>query len=171
MVCLRVKFETFFARLGALGAMISRPLVGSALCLVAAMLVYSPALSGGLIWDDGYLVGENPFFRSGHFGWEVFRHWLFFDSFSTYYRPVQNWSYFLDYAIWRGDPFGYHLTNVLLHGGSGVLLLGLARRIFGELIAREGGVNSAQKANGGFRCTATSGSPAHRLRGKIRTGA
>ena len=147
-VCLRVKIETFFARLGALGAMISRPLVGSALCLVAAMLVYSPALSGGLIWDDGYLVGENPFFRSGHFGWEVFRHWLFFDSFSSYYRPVQNWSYFLDYAIWRGDPFGYHLTNVLLHGGSGVLLWVLGRRIFGELIAREGGVDGEKKANG-----------------------
>ena len=89
------------------------------LCLFAGGLIYAPALGGDLIWDDYYLVRENPFFRSPVFGWEVFRHYLFFDSFSTYYRPIQNWSYMLDYWLWRGDPAGYHLTNLLLHGGSG----------------------------------------------------
>jgi len=99
------------------------------LCLVAGGLIYAPALAGDLIWDDYYLVRENPFFRSPVFGWEVFRHHLFFDSFSTYYRPVQNWSYMLDYWLWRGDPVGYHLTNILLHSGSGVLLFELLRQV------------------------------------------
>ena len=99
------------------------------LCLIAGLWVYAPSLSGDLIWDDYYLVRENPFFRSPVFGWEVFRHYLFFDSFSTYYRPVQNWSYMLDYWLWRGEPTGYHLTNILLHSVSGGLLFALLRQL------------------------------------------
>jgi tetratricopeptide (TPR) repeat protein len=104
--------------------------------VAVGMAIYLPALSGELIWDDKYLVGENPLFRSPSFGVEVFRHWLFFDSFSTYYRPVQNWSYLFDYWLWRGKPFGYHLTNVLLHGTSGFLLFLLLRRLLPGLLAR-----------------------------------
>jgi tetratricopeptide (TPR) repeat protein len=96
--------------------------------------IYAPAIGGSLIWDDQYLVGENPFFRSPVFGLEVFRHYLFFDSFSTYYRPVQNWSYMLDYWIWHGDPAGYHWTNILLHAASALLLFGLLRRVLPQRV-------------------------------------
>src|SRR6266404_1772735 len=106
-----------------------RPLVVLFLCLLAGFLVYAPALNGSFVWDDFYLVRENPFFRSPVFGWEVFRHYLFFESFSTYYRPVQNWSYMPDYWIWRGSPFGYHCTNVIIHSLSGFLLYLLLRRL------------------------------------------
>jgi tetratricopeptide (TPR) repeat protein len=111
-----------------------RPLLAFAACLLAGFLIYAPALGGELIWDDRYLVRENPFFRSPVFLLEVFRHYLFFDSFSTYYRPLQNWSYIFDYWLWRGDPVGYHLTNILLHSFSGFLLFLLARRTFAELL-------------------------------------
>lgn len=104
------------------------------LCLLGGFLAYLPALPGTLIWDDLYLVGENPFFRSPVFALETFRHWLFFDSFSTYYRPVQNLSYMLDYAVWRGNPLGYHITNVLLHALSGFLLYCLLRRLVPPLL-------------------------------------
>jgi len=99
------------------------------LCVLAGFAVYGPALGGSFVWDDFYLVRENPFFRSPVFGWEVFRHYLFFDSFSTYYRPVQNWSYMLDYWIWRGSPFGYHCTNIVIHSLSGFFLFLLLRRL------------------------------------------
>ena len=105
------------------------PWVAWLICAVAGLLVYAPCLGGGLIWDDYYLVRENPFFRSPVFGAEVFRHHLFFDSFSTYYRPVQNWSYMFDYWLWRGDPYGYHLTNILLHSLSGIFLCELLRQL------------------------------------------
>jgi hypothetical protein len=106
-------------------------------CAVASVAVYAPALRGGLIWDDIYLVGENPFFKSPQFGLEVFRHWLFFDSFSTYYRPVQNWSYMLDYWLWQGSPVGYHLTNVGLHATAAFLLYLLLRQLLPTLLERE----------------------------------
>ena len=116
----------------------ARPWAAWLLCLVAGLLVYAPALSGNLIWDDYYLVRENPFLRSPVFGVEVFRHYLFFDSFSTYYRPLQNWSYMLDYWLWRGEPVGYHLTNILLHSFSGIFLFELLRKILPRLIATGG---------------------------------
>ena len=31
------------------------------------------------------------------------------------YRPVASISFALDYYFWKGDPFGYNLTNTLLH--------------------------------------------------------
>ncbi|MEO7319542.1 MAG: tetratricopeptide repeat protein [Chthoniobacteraceae bacterium] len=99
------------------------------LFLLAGLLIYAPALNGEPIWDDEYLVGQNPFFKSPVFALEVFRHYLFFDSFSIYYRPVQNLTYMLDYWVWGGNPFGYHLTNVLFHALSGFLLFKVLRRI------------------------------------------
>jgi len=110
-----------------------RPWVALSLFVLAGFLIYAPALNGSFVWDDFYLVRENPFFRSPVFGLEVFRHYLFFESFSTYYRPVQNWSYMLDYWIWRGSPFGYHCTNVLIHSLSGFLLFLLLRHLLPTL--------------------------------------
>ena len=126
------------SRMDRLAGWMTRRWVAWPLCLVAGLLVYAPALNGDLIWDDNYLVRENPFFRSPVFGWEVFRHWLFFDSFSTYYRPLQNWSYMLDYWLWRGDPTGYHLTNILLHSCSGIFLFELLRQLLPGLLAQPG---------------------------------
>jgi tetratricopeptide (TPR) repeat protein len=104
------------------------------LLLGAVLAVYSPVLDGQFIWDDGYLVGENPLFRSPVFGWEVFRHYLYVDSLAVYYRPVQNLSFILDYWLWHDTPFGFHLTNILLHGSSAFLLYCLLRRILPSLI-------------------------------------
>ncbi|HEX5176873.1 MAG TPA: hypothetical protein VFV83_07590, partial [Chthoniobacteraceae bacterium] len=106
----------------------SRVAIG-AIFLLTVVLIYSPAINGSLIWDDDYLVGRNPFFRSPIFIGEVFRHYLFVDNPARYYRPIQNISYMLDYWLWAGAPLGYHLTNIFLHGASGILLFVLLRRI------------------------------------------
>ena len=100
-----------------------------AILFLGAFAVHLPGLQGELIWDDSYLIGESPFFRSPVFGLEVFRHYLFLDSFSGHYRPVQNLSYMLDYLVWNGDLYGYHLSNVLWHAGAGVLLFFLLSKL------------------------------------------
>jgi tetratricopeptide (TPR) repeat protein len=110
------------------------PLAVSALFVLVGLLIYSPAIHGGLIWDDEYLVGQNPFFRSPIFAGEIFRHYLFVDNPARYYRPIQNLSYMLDYWVWSGAPLGYHLTNVFLHSASAVLLFALLRRLLPETL-------------------------------------
>ncbi len=103
------------------------------LLTVAGFAVHVPALQGELLWDDQYLLRNNPFIKSPLLIFETFRHYLFLDSFSGHYRPVQNISLILDYFIWNTNAYGFHLTNVLLHVASGVLLYFLLRRLLVSL--------------------------------------
>src|SRR6266705_6317826 len=107
----------------------------AALC-IAAFVVHAPALQGERIWDDTYLTRDNPFIKSPLRTLEAFRHYLFLDSFSAHYRPIQNISYMVDYFFWNTDEFGFHLTNVLLHVGSGILLYFLLRQLFASFFLR-----------------------------------
>src|SRR5256885_10754527 len=107
-----------------------------AVLAAVSILIHSPALQGQRIWDDQYLAHDNPFIKSPLLIPESFRHYLFLDSLSAHYRPVQNISYIFDYFFWNTDEFGFHLTNVLLHAGSGIFLYFLLRQLFGALIFR-----------------------------------
>ncbi len=101
-------------------------------CLIIGLVgiaVRTPALQGERIWDDHYLVHDNPFIKSPVLILEAFRHHLFIDSFSIHYRPVQNISYMADYFFWNTNEFGFHLTNILLHVGGGILLFFLLRQL------------------------------------------
>ncbi len=101
--------------------------------VLLAFGIYAPCLNGERIWDDQYLIAENPFFKSPVFASEVFRRHLFEESFSTYYRPVQNLSYMADYWLWGNSTTGYHCTNVLLHAITAWLLFMLLRRLLPKL--------------------------------------
>lgn len=103
-----------------------------------ALVIYAPCLSGTRVWDDNYLVGSNPFFRSPIFLLEVFGHHLFLDAFSAYYRPLQNVTYIFDYWFWDDNTFGYHLANTFYHGASGCLLYLLLRRILPPMLSDTG---------------------------------
>lgn len=48
---------------------------------------------------------------------------------ALFYRPVANLSYAIDYAVWGLDPFGYHLTDLLLHAVTAVLTFEFVRRV------------------------------------------
>ena len=103
---------------------------------VIGIIVRVPALQGERLWDDHYLAHDNPFIKSPALILEAFRHYLFLDSISIHYRPVQNISYMADYFFWNTNEFGFHLTNVLLHVGSGVLLFFLLRQLIASFFVR-----------------------------------
>jgi tetratricopeptide (TPR) repeat protein len=111
------------------GALLRRTWVRCTLLALFGFAVHFPSLQGQLIWDDQYLAHDNPFIKSPVLILESFRHYLFLDSFSAHYRPVQNISYIFDYLIWNTDPYGFHLSNVLWHVGSGILLYLLLARL------------------------------------------
>ncbi len=97
--------------------------------LLIAIVVRAPSLSGEFLWDDEYLARDSPFIKSPLLALEVFRHHLFPDSFSGHYRPLQNLSFMADYFFWNNNTFGFHLTNLLLHAGSAVMLYFLVKRL------------------------------------------
>ena len=111
---------------------------GALLLFVAVTLaVYGPALGGEFLWDDNYLVRGNGLIRSPIFCLEVFRHTLFGGD-SNFYRPIQTLTYLWDYYWWGLNPFGYHLTNALVHAANGFLLHTLLRRVLPGLVPGDG---------------------------------
>src|SRR5260370_14527404 len=54
--------------------------------VVAGVIVRLPALQGQCIWDDQYLVRNNPFIKTPVLILESFPHYLFLDSYSSHYR-------------------------------------------------------------------------------------
>src|SRR5215470_1735282 len=77
---------------------------------VLSAVVYAPALSSYFISDDYYTLFQ---FRSAPF--EVLADVAKHGFLGTSYRPAGFVSLILDYCVWRHDPFGHHLTNLLFH--------------------------------------------------------
>ncbi|MFH2144882.1 MAG: tetratricopeptide repeat protein [Candidatus Omnitrophota bacterium] len=105
------------------------------LIVLAALLVYGRSLSNEFIWDDHSIISKNDFIKSwGNFSRVFNESYLtkisnfenldVFDigSGETSYRPVLTITYFLDYHFWRLNPFGFHLTSLLLHVANCILL-------------------------------------------------
>ena len=51
---------------------------------------------------------------------------------SLFYRPIATLSYSLDYSIWGLNPFGYHLTDLILHVLVSLLVFVLLLRLAGK---------------------------------------
>ncbi|MBI4983005.1 MAG: tetratricopeptide repeat protein [Candidatus Omnitrophica bacterium] len=86
--------------------------------LIAAvcLLAYSSSFGNPFLWDDEGLIVINQFIKELSSWGRVFTSDLYSSSLagSNFYRPVQTLSFILDYHLWHLNPFGYHLTNVLL---------------------------------------------------------
>jgi tetratricopeptide (TPR) repeat protein len=98
--------------------------------LVAMTLVaYIPAMRGGYVWDDDAYVQYNPVLRDAEGLRKV---WLEPQSVPQYY-PLVYTTYWIERRLWNGLGVprapGHHLTNVLLHAISAVLLWRLLRRL------------------------------------------
>ena len=87
--------------------------------------LYIQSLSFDIVnLDDKKYIFDNLAFNS-HFGniIEAFKHDADYPSgVSSYYRPIQVLSHILDANIGGASPLWYHLTNILIHIGTAVLL-------------------------------------------------
>jgi len=105
---------------------------------VVAALLYLPSLDNAFVnWDDDKNLTANPFFRG--LGWPQL-HWMWTTHLMGHYIPVTWMSFGLDFTLWDMDPFGYHLTNLILHAVNASLFFLVAR----ELLRRVGADNSSQ---------------------------
>lgn len=112
------------------------PAVRAALLLLLAVVAFHQAIEAGVVWDDCELVATNAAIRS------LARPWRFFTDNLTQtpygglmvaaYRPLRTLGYAVQYAVFGGNAWGFHLVSLLLHGlgAAGVGLL--ARRLFGR---------------------------------------
>ena len=101
------------------------------LILVTAILIYSPSFKNPFIWDDLHLIVNNSDIKSFGNLPSVFKTHLFKTTgYSNFYRPMQIVSFMFDYALWKLNPFGYHLTNLFFHLLNVMLVYFLVKRIF-----------------------------------------
>jgi protein O-mannosyl-transferase len=99
-------------------------LAAAALLTGAALLAYWPALTGDFVWDDDTLVTESTLVKASD---GPYRMW--FTTEPLDYWPLTNTSFWLEWRLWGMRSAGYHVTNLLLHVTSGLLLWAILRRL------------------------------------------
>ncbi|MDD5618101.1 MAG: tetratricopeptide repeat protein [Candidatus Omnitrophica bacterium] len=96
--------------------------------ILFVLLVYANSLWNSFVWDDFLVVVDNNFIKSWNNFPSIFtKSYLTsasdirylganrLDSGELTYRPLVTISYFIDYSLWKLNPFGYHLTNIIFH--------------------------------------------------------
>ena len=105
----------------------------AALVSVVTFAVFAETLAYDFVWDDRSLILRDVRIRSLGGVIEAFGSDFFRNSDETvrygYYRPLITVSYALDFWMWRTEPMGYHLTNIIAHILCCFGLLGLARHM------------------------------------------
>ena len=95
--------------------------------LVLTVAAHVHGLQGQFVeWDDTSHITRNLAIRSlsSHNLWVMFT-----QPTAKLYCPLTWLSFASDYQIWGHDPFGYHLTNLLLHAANSLLVLILVRKV------------------------------------------
>lgn len=85
------------------------------------IVIYIDSFFVKFIWDDTALILENPLIKSFDYFFKIFQTPLT-PLQSTFYRPLQNLSFMLDFSLYKFNYRGYHLTNIILHVLVSVLL-------------------------------------------------
>ena len=96
------------------------------------LVTYLPVLAHGFIrFDDPLYVTRNTWVQGG-LTWEGIA-WAFQANVASNWHPLTLLSHMLDCELFGMDPLGHHLTSLLLHTASAVLLFEAFRRMTGNL--------------------------------------
>lgn len=109
-----------------------RPRVIALLLGLITLLAYLPALHNGFVnYDDETYVTKNPMVQSG-LTWAGIQ-WAFTTFHFSNWHPLTWISYMVDCQLFRLNPAGHHLGNLLLHATNTSLLFVLLWRLTGRL--------------------------------------
>ena len=104
-----------------------------AIIFLTTIMVYTPALRNGFVnWDDNEYVYENSYIRVLNLHTLS---WMLTTFYAGNWHPLTWFSHATDYAIWGLNPFGHHLTNIILHGLNTLLVFLLVTQLM--LIAKK----------------------------------
>ncbi|HNW45585.1 MAG TPA: hypothetical protein PKI19_13880, partial [Elusimicrobiales bacterium] len=98
----------------------------AAVSLLTAAVFFSSLSNRFVDWDDDLLLTGNPYFRG--LDWAHIK-WMFTSFLGGVYQPLSWLTYAADYSLWGMDPFGYHLTSLVLHALNAALFCLLSLRL------------------------------------------
>ncbi len=93
-----------------------------ALLALLTFAVFLPTLRSGFVYDARLQILTDPFIHDAANWWDVLSFRVLGRDVLDFNRPVHLAFLMLDSAIWGINPFGYHLTSILLHTANTVLL-------------------------------------------------
>lgn len=102
-----------------------RPVIYAILIIAAVLIANVNVLFAELVWDDIVVIKDDKLIRHLSTVPAVFTH----PFLASYYRPMVSVSFAVERAIWGLEPFGFHLTNLILHIANSLLALVFLRRI------------------------------------------
>ncbi|HLT24681.1 MAG TPA: hypothetical protein VK004_06110, partial [Ignavibacteria bacterium] len=99
--------------------------------IIAGLILFFNTLENEFVFDDESVVQNNlsiqtlstiPDYFTAEDG--------FHKVIGRYYRPIVSTTYNIDYALWELDPWGFHLTNILIHIIACLILFALLQELF-----------------------------------------
>ncbi|MDO9464351.1 MAG: tetratricopeptide repeat protein [bacterium] len=102
--------------------------------ILAGIAAYLTSFQNSFVWDDIGLISINPYIKSWKHIGDLFTSFLYHKTGEggIFYRPIVSLSFLIDYSIWKENPVGYHLTNLLLHILNAILLYKIIFYMFKE---------------------------------------
>jgi len=125
----------------------NKKIIQISLLVMLAGAIFSNTLHNDFIWDDLLLITDNrlirdcqntPLFFTPHY-------WNELHPVAGEYRPIRTVSFAADYSLWKLNPAGYRVTNLLLHVINVALVFYLVLFIADKKRDRSGGIGSGQR--------------------------
>jgi len=87
------------------------------LIIILGFAAYGNSINSQFILDDEHLIENNTYIKNWSHMPQLFSEDIGAGVGLGYhaYRPLQMVTYMIDYSLWKLNPFGYHLTNIVLH--------------------------------------------------------
>jgi len=101
------------------------------LIAVITFFVYSGSLFNDFVFDDISILKDNVFIKDIRNIKDLFNPEAYLTKYSEFsYRPIATLSYFINAFIWKSNPLGFHLSNILLHILNVFLVFIIANKFF-----------------------------------------
>jgi protein O-mannosyl-transferase len=108
----------------ALPALLLNVLAGAVLIMVIAFLAYLPCINGEFILDDDQLLTNNSQIKASDGLYQI---WSTTEA--PDYWPATNTSLWIEWRLWKMNPTGYHVANLILHIVESLLIWLILRRL------------------------------------------
>jgi len=98
------------------------PRTAALIVVVCTVVAYLNSLGGRFVMDDRCEIADNPAIRSLVPPWRAM-----LGGRNMPARPLPYLSFAVDHAVWGPGPFGYHVTNLVIHTCAALALFAFTR--------------------------------------------
>ena len=102
---------------------------------LATIAVYLRVFGNGYVFDDRPYLLDNPHVQAG-ITWASIK-WAFTSTYCANWHPITWLSTMMDCQLFGLQPWGHHLTNLLIHVANTILLLLLLNRMTSRLSSKQ----------------------------------